>query len=65
MVIVCPKCLSYRVILYMGGIGGKIYKCLDYGYIGGIILDVDEKDLPKLLMLRKRSLSDRSNSLKG
>lgn len=61
MVIVCPKCLSCRVILYMGGIVGKIYKCLDCGYVGGIVLDVDEKDLPKLLTLKKMYRDDERN----
>jgi len=45
----------------MGGIAGKIYKCLDCGYIGGIVLDVDEKDLPKLLTLKKMYRDDERN----
>jgi len=39
----CPKCQGTNVIAYAGGIT-VTYKCLDCGYIGGLIL---EKDLIK------------------
>lgn len=48
MVLVCPMCLSPKVVLYLGGYCGKIYKCLECGYVGPLILDVDEKDLLRI-----------------
>ncbi len=36
----CPSCHSTNIIAYAGGITG-IYKCLDCGYIGGIIIEKD------------------------
>jgi len=42
-------CLSRRVILYLGGYAGKIYKCQDCGYVGPLILEVDEDEYKKLV----------------
>ena len=53
LVLVCPICLGVRIDLYLGGYGGKIYKCLDCGYVGPIILEVDEKDLVEILMRKE------------
>ena len=36
----CPKCGSFRVEVYAGGYAGIIYRCLDCGYIGPLVIDV-------------------------
>jgi len=36
---VCPKCLGTRIDLYLGGYAGKLYHCLDCGYVGAIIIE--------------------------
>jgi len=36
---VCPKCLGTRIDLYLGGYAGKLYRCLDCGYVGAIIIE--------------------------
>ncbi|RLE84277.1 MAG: TFIIB-type zinc ribbon-containing protein [Thermoprotei archaeon] len=48
-VLLCPVCLSRRVVLYLGGYAGKIYKCQDCGYVGPLILEVDEDEYKKLV----------------
>ena len=36
---VCPKCLGTRIDLYLGGYAGKLYRCLDCGYVSAIIIE--------------------------
>ncbi|MBO3804136.1 MAG: hypothetical protein JTT11_09790 [Candidatus Brockarchaeota archaeon] len=35
---VCPKCLGTRIDLYLGGSAGKLYRCLDCGYVGPVVI---------------------------
>ncbi|HDD64374.1 MAG: hypothetical protein DRJ32_02645 [Thermoprotei archaeon] len=46
--LVCPKCLGTRIDLWLGGYAGKIYRCLDCGYTGTIILILSKDDYIKL-----------------
>ena len=39
--VLCPKCESENVTLYMGGQLGK-YQCKNCGYIGALILEKEE-----------------------
>jgi len=48
-VLVCPVCYSLKIDLYLGGYAGKIYRCLDCGYTGALILKMTLKDYLKLL----------------
>jgi len=41
--VVCPKCGSARIDLYLGGYAGRIYKCLDCGYIGSVVIELEEE----------------------
>jgi len=45
---VCPLCLSPRIVPYLGGICGQLYKCPDCGYVGSIVLVVEEEELKRL-----------------
>ena len=45
---VCPLCLSPRIVPYLGGICGQLYKCPDCGYVGPIVLIVEEEELGRL-----------------
>ncbi len=42
---VCPKCGSPRLDLYLGGYAGKIYRCLNCGYQGSIIIELEKEEL--------------------
>jgi len=53
---VCPYCYSTRLDLFVGGYGGKIYRCLDCGYTGSIILEVRMDDYLRLLKERKQKI---------
>ena len=52
-VIVCPICFGSRIDLFLGGYAGKIYRCLDCGYVGPIVLEMELEEYMKLLE-RKR-----------
>jgi len=41
--VVCPKCGSARIDLYLGGYAGRTYKCLDCGYIGPVVIELEEE----------------------
>jgi predicted RNA-binding Zn-ribbon protein involved in translation (DUF1610 family) len=43
--VVCPKCGSARIDLYLGGYAGRIYKCLDCGYQGSIVIELEKEKL--------------------
>ena len=43
MVKICPMYHSSRTDLWLGRGGGNMYKCLDCGYQGALIIDVEEK----------------------
>lgn len=58
---VCPRCLSHRIIPYLGGVIGQMYKCLDCNYIGPIILIIEEEDYKKLLEM-KELLKEKNSS---
>jgi len=55
---VCPKCLSTRIDLYLGGYVGKLYHCLDCGYIGAIIMETTYENYESL---RKQIEKDRKS----
>ena len=48
-VLLCPVCLSGRIVFHLGGYAGVIYKCQDCGYVGPIVLEVDKEEYEKLL----------------
>jgi len=48
-ILVCPMCFGSRIDLYIGGYAGKIYKCLECGYTGPIILEIELEDYVKIL----------------
>jgi hypothetical protein len=48
MVKICPMCRSGRVDVWLGRGGGNMYKCLDCGYQGALIIDVDEENFKSL-----------------
>ena len=41
MVLVCPTCLS-RDIRYVGDFSGVRYECPECGYLGALVLEVEE-----------------------
>jgi len=56
-VIVCPLCFSKNIVLFVGGYAGKIYRCLDCGYVGPLVLEVEDKEYERLrsvMRLRER-----------
>ncbi|RLE89696.1 MAG: TFIIB-type zinc ribbon-containing protein [Thermoprotei archaeon] len=55
-IVVCPICLGSRIDLYLGGYAGKIYRCLDCGYVGSIILEMELEEYMKIL--EKKRLED-------
>ena len=55
-ILVCPTCLGSRIDLYLGGYAGKIYRCLDCGYVGSIILEMELEEYMKIL--EKKRLED-------
>ncbi|MGC9122953.1 MAG: hypothetical protein ACP5IB_02620 [Thermoplasmata archaeon] len=46
---ICPECGSTRIYYLNGMISGEIYRCEDCGYIGSLILEIDERDYEKFL----------------
>lgn len=49
---ICPKCKSKNITLYRGGITGQ-YVCKDCGYIGELIIEIDDSLKPKYLKSKK------------
>lgn len=50
---ICPECGSTNIYYEAGMILGEIYKCNDCGYIGSLILEIDEKDYEDFLRALK------------
>ena len=42
----CPMCKSDRIILWMGGYTGAMYRCPECGYVGPVIIEIDEDIAP-------------------
>lgn len=47
--LICPVCYSARIISYMGGVIGQIYKCLNCGYVSSLMLEVSFDEYIELL----------------
>jgi len=43
----CPICHSEKIILWMGGYTGAMYRCPDCGYVGPITIETDEAIPPE------------------
>ena len=43
----CPRCRSLAIYVEAGGYTGNIYHCKKCGYRGALVLEVDEKEVPK------------------
>ncbi len=56
--LVCPVCFSSRVELFLGGCAGNMYRCLDCGYIGSIVLLMTPEEYIRALE-RKRTDENR------
>ena len=37
----CPMCRSDRIMLWMGGYTGMMYRCPDCGYVGPVTIETD------------------------
>lgn len=38
----CPMCKSDKIILWMGGYTGAMYRCPDCGYVGPLVIEVND-----------------------
>jgi len=47
--LICPVCYSARIISYMGGVIGQIYKCLNCGYVSSLMLEMSFDEYIELL----------------
>ena len=47
--LICPECYSARIVSYMGGVIGQMYRCLDCGYVGSLVLEMSFDEYVELL----------------
>jgi uncharacterized Zn finger protein len=40
--LICPVCKSDKVNLYLGGYAGILYRCASCGYVGPVVIEVDD-----------------------
>lgn len=38
----CPICKSKNITLFLGGYLGKVYRCSSCGYVGSLIIEVQD-----------------------
>ncbi|PUA33047.1 MAG: hypothetical protein B9J98_02980 [Candidatus Terraquivivens tikiterensis] len=48
-ILICPACKSEKINLYLGGYAGMLYQCASCGYVGPVVLVVDDPDALKEL----------------
>ena len=56
--LVCPVCYSARIVSYMGGVMGQVYRCLDCGYVGSLVLEMSFDEYVELLKKIKHEKED-------
>lgn len=59
---ICPRCLGTRIDLYMGGYFGKLYHCLDCGYVGILVIETTPESYESL---RKQIEEERKSGSAG
>ncbi|MDW8076332.1 MAG: hypothetical protein RMJ14_01670 [Nitrososphaerota archaeon] len=47
--LICPICKGDKINLYLGGYAGMLYRCTSCGYVGPVVLKVDDLDALKEL----------------
>ncbi len=46
---ICPMCGSTHIHYLAGMMTGEVFKCEDCGYIGSLIVEIDEEDYEEWL----------------
>ncbi len=62
---VCPVCGSTRIFYYMGEMTGAKYQCNDCGYVGSLILEIDEDEYENWLKAMHNSEGDENANFAG